>query len=132
MKLSKEIRKAKRLRKAVFKKGNGVAGALSMAGLSLSPLTIWNEGYVNLPIAYVGATAVSAYSPALFTITLIFFYWFTNFFGLILLELGVETVLHKKRHLSRKTLALDVLASILITGVLIYLIHLGIIRPIKL
>lgn len=131
MNLSKEIRKLKRLKKAVTKKGSGPAAGMAMAGFSLSPLSIWNEGYINLPIAYVSATAVSAYSQDLFTVSLIFFYWLTNFIGLILLELGIETVLHKKRHLSAKLLLLDVLASILITCVLVYLIHLNIIRPIK-
>lgn len=131
MRFAKEVRALKRIKREMKRKENAPAAGMAMAGFSLSPLSLWNEGYVNLPLSYLGATAVSLYSQELFTISLVFFYWLTNFAGLILFELGLETVLHKPRHLSKKLLMLDVLASLLITAVLIYLVEIGLIRPLS-
>lgn len=106
-------------------------GFLIIAGYILSPLSWWNDLYVNVPIAYAFAWLVSLLHKQAFLGTLIFVYWITNIAGFILMHKGAEKVLTKKNApYSRKALIIDLVWSIGYTILIIIMVKLNIIRPV--
>lgn len=105
-------------------------GALATIGYLLSPLSWWNDAFVNIPLALVFAWLVSfLYQPA-FTASLILGYWLTNVVGLVLMHKGARQIfLEKPPPASRRELLLDVLVSLVYTGVIIGLVKLEILKP---
>jgi hypothetical protein len=105
-------------------------GILAMAGYMLSPLSWWNDAFVNLPLALVFAWVVSApYRPA-FGVSLVVGYWLTNVLGFVLMHKGAQQMLSKElKKYSRRELARDLAISLLYTGVIVLLIHIGVLKP---
>jgi hypothetical protein len=111
-------------------------GLLAAIGFMLSPLSWWNDAFVNLPLAVGFAWLVSYPVPAdrqetVFSMAVVTGYWLTNLLGLILLHHGTaqlaapETVRRKKSRWQR-----DLLISLVYTGVLIGLVWAGVLKPI--
>jgi len=107
-------------------------GFLAVVGFMLSPLTWWNDLFVNLPLALVFAWLVSlVYKPA-FTVALVVGYWLTNIVGLILMQKGTEAVLRDKPgKYTRRDLLRDVGISLLYTAVIVALVKVGVLKPIE-
>ncbi|MBI3987969.1 MAG: hypothetical protein HY343_13680 [Lentisphaerae bacterium] len=63
-------------------------GILATLGFLLSPLSWWNDLWVNLPLAYALASLVSLWNARLFLPALTIAYWLTNLLGLVLLYYG--------------------------------------------
>ncbi len=105
-------------------------GALVTIGFVLSPLSWWNDAFVNIPLALLFAWLVSfCYQPA-FTASLIVGYWLTNVIGLVLLHKGARKMLSEKSPPDwRRELLKDVIVSLVYTGVIIALIKLGLLKP---
>ncbi len=95
-------------------------GILVTIGYLLSPLSWWNDAFVNIPLALVFAWLVSfLYQPA-FTASLIFGYWLTNVLGLVLLHKGARKMLSEKQAADlRRELLTDVIVSLIYTGVIV-------------
>ena len=105
-----------------------VVGAI---GFILSPLSWWNDLYVNLPIAYVLASPVALFSERLFPAALVACYWVTNILGLLLLQKGAVSVAKGKSSKSRwnkKQLLFDFFISVLYTIVIVVLIYFDVLR----
>jgi hypothetical protein len=69
--------------------GRRIGGGLTaVAGFILSPLSWWNDLYVNFPIAYGCAWILSLFDRRFFDAALIIAYLGTNLLGLILLRKG--------------------------------------------
>ena len=106
-------------------------GWLSTVGYLLSPLSWWNDLYVNLPIAYGMAWLISLIDKRLFTLALVGFYWLTNIAGLILLHKGLApasangTPSTKERW---KNILTDLAIAVVYTGVIVLLIYLGLLK----
>jgi hypothetical protein len=107
-------------------------GILAAIGFMLSPLSWWNDLFVNVPLALVFAWVVSlAYRPA-FEPSLIVGYWLTNVLGLVLMHKGAQKVLAAEdRKYTRRDLLRDVGISLLYTGLILVLLWLGILKPIR-
>ena len=107
-------------------------GVLALIGYMLSPLSWWNDLFVNVPLALVFAWVVSlAYRPA-FEPSLIVGYWLTNVLGLVLMHKGAQKVLAAEdRKYTRRDLLRDVGISLLYTGLILVLLWLGILKPIR-
>jgi hypothetical protein len=105
-------------------------GALATIGYLLSPLSWWNDTFVNIPLALLFAWLVSfCYKPA-FAASLIVGYWLTNVIGLVLLHKGARKMLSEKPPPDwRRELLKDVIVSLAYTGVIIALIKLGLLKP---
>ncbi|MFA7157783.1 MAG: hypothetical protein WC299_00660 [Kiritimatiellia bacterium] len=104
-------------------------GFLATAGYFLSPLSWWNDLYVNLPIAYGMAWAASLLDSRLFAGALVFSYWATNIAGLIMLHKGLApggTGGTKNRFWIM--MAQDLLISIAYTAVIVLFLFLGILK----
>jgi hypothetical protein len=107
-------------------------GALALIGFMLSPLSWWNDLFVNVPLALVFAWAVSFFYKPAFTASLIVGYWLTNLLGFVLIQKGAERIF--KEQIGRYTwrhVARDVAVSLLYTGLIVALVKLGVLRPIE-
>ena len=113
----------------VSRRRRAQGSVLAFIGFMLSPLSWWNDHFVNVPIALVLAWSVALFWPAGFATSFVIAYWLTNVAGLWLLHLGVrrmsttETVV--KPGVLRKTL----LVSLLYTVLLIALVQWRLLQP---
>ena len=103
-----------------------------MVGYMLSPLSWWNDAFVNLPLAYVFAWIVSrCYRPA-FGVSMVVGYWLTNVLGLVLMRKGAQDVVARKQNwYSRRDLALDVVVSLAYTALIVLLLRTQVLKPIE-
>ncbi len=103
-----------------------VNGAVVTFGYLLSPLSWWNDLFLNIPIAYGFAFLFGLISKSLFTPMIIVGYWITNIAGFILMHQGTKGFLSKdKAEYTKKELVKDLFFSIVYTAVIIILIKLG-------
>ncbi len=105
-------------------------GILAVVGFMLSPLSWWNDLFVNVPLALAFAWLVSLFYQPAFAVALIVGYWLTNVLGFILLHKGAQTMLSEKpKGYSRRDLLRDVGISLLYTGLIVALVKFGILKP---
>ncbi len=97
----------------------------AVIGYVLSPLSWWNDLFVNLPLAYLFALPFSFLNEKLYLPAFVLGYWLTNLGGLLLLHHAGATLIHTvQEHFSWKgalisTTVYTVLIVILVlTGVL--------------
>jgi len=108
-------------------------GVLALVGFLLSPLTWWNDLFINVPLALAFAWLVSlVYRPA-FEVSLIVGYWLTNIAGFVLMQKGAQKMSGEagEKKYSRRELLKDLAISLLYTGLIVVLIKLGILKPIE-
>ncbi len=102
------------------------AGALATIGYLLSPLSWWNDIFINLPLAYAFAFLFGLLSKKLFLPVMVLGYWITNIAGLILLHRGLKDLVTKEKiQYTKKSLVKDVIISIIYTAVVVILVKLG-------
>jgi hypothetical protein len=104
---------------------------MATAGYLLSPLSWWNDLYVNVPIAYGLAWMVSSITDKrYFGVLVVFFYWLSNLAGLLLLHKGVALVVKDNDQVSqlRKRVMLDILLSLAYSAILALLVYAGILK----
>src|SRR4051794_29027680 len=105
-------------------------GILAVVGFMLSPLSWWNDLFVNIPIALAFAWGISlVYRPA-FEISLIFGYWLTNVLGFVLMHKGIRHLASDNKGSTRAELKRDMLVSLIYTAILVVLMKLGILKPV--
>jgi len=109
----------------------GIQGAI---GFLLSPVSWWDDTYVNIPLAYFGAWIVSLiYKPAFLT-AFVINYWITNILGLVLMHKGANKIIRKEGDInpySRREIVKDIVISLVYTALMVVLIKLKIVRPIE-
>ena len=106
-------------------------GFLAVVGYMLSPLSWWNDTFVNLPLALAFAWGVSVFYQPAFPAALVVGYWLTNIVGLILLQKGAQQMLtDRRRPYSRRDLLKDLGVSLLYTALIVTLLKLKILQPI--
>ncbi len=103
-----------------------VRSILFITGYILSPLTWWNDLFVNIPLAYVMASITSyIVGRHLFLELFIGSYLFTNVLGLLLMHVSVTGF----SSIRCRKIFYDVLAGILYTLLIYILVYLGFIKP---
>ncbi|SRR5258706_21754 len=108
-------------------------GLLGFIGFMLSPLSWWNDAFVNIPLAIgFGWLVATIYKPA-FQGAVVIGYWLTNVLGFVLMHKGAEKVLHgdNARPYSKKALVRDLLISLAYTAVIVVLLKMGVLHPIE-
>jgi hypothetical protein len=108
-------------------------GILGTIGFLLSPLSWWNDLFINFPIAYACACAINFIHKGYFLGAFIIFYWLTNVLGFVLLQKGMEKIAGdagEKNRYSGKDFLRDMLFSVVYTLLIVILVKLGIIKPI--
>ena len=105
---------------------------VAFIGYMLSPLSWWNDLFVNVPLALVFAWTISFFYKPAFGSSLVLGYWLTNVLGFILLHKGAQQALSReKKEYSRRDLVKDVLISLVYTLVIVALVKLGILKPVQ-
>jgi len=105
--------------------------ALAFIGYMLSPLSWWNDMFVNVPLALVFAWLISAFYKPAFGPSLVIGYWLTNVLGFILMHKGAQTMLSKdEQKYSRRDLLKDMVISLLYTLLIVVLLKTGVLKPI--
>jgi hypothetical protein len=129
--------KVKTLRAPMAWKRKVTGSVLGVIGFMLSPLSWWNDAVVNLPLAWLFASAVGLiYKPVAvpnstaFDATVILGYWLTNILGFVLMHKGAHKILSaKEKKYSRRAFVRDVGVSLLYTGLIVVLIKAGVLKP---
>jgi hypothetical protein len=107
-------------------------GAVGVVGFLLSPLSWWNDLFVNIPLALAGAWLVGLVWPAAFGAAFVVAYWMTNVLGLVLLQKGTRQALGAPaRPYSRQELLKDLAVSLLYTLLIVALVRLKVLQPIS-
>ncbi|MCX6780839.1 MAG: hypothetical protein NT003_01845 [Candidatus Magasanikbacteria bacterium] len=104
------------------------SGILTTLGFLLSPLSWWNDIFINIPIAYIFALPFGLISQKFFLPAMIFGYWLTNIAGFILMHHGVKGIKSSViKKYSKKELIKDIGASIAYTILVVILAKVGLI-----
>ncbi|HOK77044.1 MAG TPA: hypothetical protein PLW35_04900 [Verrucomicrobiota bacterium] len=105
-------------------------GLIASIGFILSPLSWWNDLFVNVPLALGFAWLVSAIWPKAFTAAFVAGYWITNVVGLILLRRGAtELASGSKPTFSRKEIVKDIAVALAYTAIILLLAKLKVLKP---
>lgn len=105
-------------------------GTWVLIGFLLSPLSWWNDLFVNVPLALVFAWAVSWVHAPLFTASFIVGYWLTNVLGFVLMHKGAKVVWAEQSASSpRKEIAKGLVISFIYTLLIVALVKLKWIEP---
>jgi hypothetical protein len=104
-------------------------GFVAFVGFMLSPLSWWNDLFVNIPLALAFAWVVSFFYRPAFEACAVLGYWLTNVLGFVLMHKGAQQMLEREKAYSRRALLKDVVISLVYTGVIVALIHWGVLKP---
>ena len=105
-------------------------GVLAFIGFMLSPLSWWNDLFVNVPLALLFAWTIGFFCRPAFEASLIVGYWLTNVLGFVLMHKGAQTLLtEEERKYSRRDLLRDVGISLAYTALILLLLKLGVLKP---
>jgi hypothetical protein len=103
-------------------------GVVAFIGYMLSPLSWWNDLFINIPIAYVFACLFYLISHRLFAPMLVVGYWLTNIIGLVLMHGGIRQAVAPEQP-QRRRLLVDLLVGTGYTAAILTLVLTGIIKP---
>ncbi|HII06845.1 MAG TPA: hypothetical protein HA349_05905 [Methanotrichaceae archaeon] len=105
-------------------------GVLAMVGFLLSPVSWWNDLFVNIPLAYAFGALFGLVSEDLFLPAMVAGYWITNILGFVLMHRGAKDVLSKKKvaGYSKRELVTDLVISSVYTIIVAILVVAGVLR----
>lgn len=97
-------------------------------GWLLSPLTFWNDPFLNIPLSYLSAAVFIRFFRADFPLTVLVFYWLSNAAGLVMMFISGRKIVEGKKDILRESLVF--VAAIALYSALLYLLaKLGILKP---
>jgi hypothetical protein len=97
-------------------------------GWLLSPLTPWNDAFINIPFAYLCASLVYRLAHFDFLPMVLVFYWISNILGIVLMVLGGSGIVREAGYW--KDTILKTVLTILIYSIILVLLHnFGILKP---
>lgn len=108
-------------------------GVLGFIGFMLSPLSWWNDLFVNVPLAVAFAWIISLFWPSGFLASAVVGYWLTNVLGFILMHKAAGMMLSrddKPEPYTKKKLAQDLGVSLAYTALILVLIKLKVLQPV--
>lgn len=114
-------------------KRNMQGGVLGFIGFMLSPLSWWNDLFVNVPLAVAFGWAVSLFHKPAFEVACVVGYWLTNVLGFVLMHKAAKKITatdEAPKKYSRGDLLRDLAISLLYTLLIVVLIKFKIIQPI--
>ena len=101
-------------------------GVLAIIGYLLSPLSWWNDIFINIPLAYAFAFPFGLISKTLFLPMMIIGYWITNVIGFMMLHQGTKKILSKnKNKYTKKELSKDMITSIIYALIVVIFVEMG-------
>jgi hypothetical protein len=107
------------------------SGIVAVIGYLLSPLSWWNDTFINLPLSWLFASLISLASHRLFVPAMIVGYWLTNIVGLLMMARGTAGVVSGGSTRSRgRQLVLSLVAATGYTLLIVLLYALGVLKPV--
>jgi len=105
-------------------------GVLVTVGYLLSPVSWWNDLFVNIPLAYAFGSIFGLVSKDLFLPAMVAGYWITNILGFVLMHKGAKEIVSKKNvtGYSKRELASDLAISVVYTMIVVILAVAGVLR----
>lgn len=103
-------------------------GFIFFIGWILSPLTWWNDAFINLPLSYLTANALFYVIPIPFMWLVVVNYWITNLIGLVFMYLSGRSLILSSRD-RKKTIMTMLIFMIIYTLVMAYLDKVGKLVP---
>ena len=106
-------------------------GILGVIGFLLSPLSWWNDAFVNLPLAVGFGWLVALVHRPAFEPAVVVGYWLTNIAGLMLMHKGIATVAatDAKAPYTWRSFGKDLAVSVAYTVLIVFLIKLKVVQP---
>ena len=106
------------------------SGIIAFVGYVLSPLSWWNDAFVNLPLAWLFASLVSLAWHRLFVPAMILGYWLTNIVGILMMAQGTAGMAAGNTPQSfKRRLVLSRVAATGYTLLIVLLFLLGVLKP---
>jgi len=107
------------------------AGIIAVIGYLLSPLSWWNDAFINLPLAWLFASLVSLASHRLFAPAMVLGYWLTNIAGPLLMARGTAGVVTgDPPRLGRRQFISSLIAATAYTLLILMLYRFGLLKPV--
>jgi hypothetical protein len=106
-------------------------GFLGFVGFMLSPLSWWNDLFVNVPLAVAFAWLVALIRPSAFMAAAVVGYWLTNVLGFVLMHKGAKIALARDTPAVPvwRRFLVDIAVSLLYTLFIVVLVHFKWITP---
>ncbi len=116
--------------RGILNQKNINTGLVFTIGFMLSPLTWWNDLFINIPLAYAIGVLLGFIQKSFFVPGMIGGYFLTNIFGLILIHKAIIkfTNTQENKKYSVKDFSYDMLISLGYTGIIILLAKLGLLK----
>ena len=96
---------------------------IAIIGYILSPLSWWNDMFVNVPLAYAFSWIFTVLDQRLFLPAFVLGYWLSNLLGFILLHHGAAGLVEHRK--SSMTLRHTIIVTIIYTLIIVVLAWLG-------
>ena len=105
-------------------------GIIATVGFILSPVSWWNDLFVNIPLAYAFAALFGLISEDLFLPAMVIGYWATNVLGFVLMHRGMKGVRSKdeRKGPGKKEILTDLSISVVYTIIVVVLVAMGVLR----
>lgn len=107
------------------------SGIIAVIGFLLSPLSWWNDLFINLPLAYLGGVFASLFFKDWFYPGILISYWLTNVLGFLMMHWGVRGFMLRKsetKKFHRKELVIFLISTIVYSILMLWLFKHEIIR----
>ena len=106
-------------------------GVVGFIGFMLSPLSWWNDAFVNVPLAVAFGWIVTLFYKPAFDIGVLAGYWLTNVLGFVLLHKGVKAASGSSslKPYTWGSFARDLSISLAYTGLIALLLKLKLLQP---
>lgn len=98
-------------------------------GWLLSPLTTWNDAFINIPLAYLCASLVFRLAHFNFLFMVLAFYWISNILGIAMMYFSGRAIAKGTTNWKAETLK-TVLTVLIYSIILVLLGNFGILKPI--
>src|SRR5579871_1650867 len=96
----------------------------------LSPLSWWNDLFVNVPLALAFAWPISLFAPSAFEAAFVLGYWLTNIIGFVMMHKGANKMMREKDSpYTLRAFARDMGISLLYTLLIILLVKYKFVEP---
>lgn len=107
-------------------------GIIGLIGFLLSPLSWWNDLFINVPLAIGFGWLTSLVFPQAFEYMVVLGYWMTNLLGFVLMHYSARTaVTNSSTNDYKRELLFDILISLLYTFLILVLAKLHVIEPLQ-
>lgn len=97
-------------------------------GWLLSPLTFWNDAFVNIPLSYLLANILVRFMNVDFLRLVLISYWVTNGLGICLMYAAGKDAVRSREGVIKDILSL-IITTVVYSLIIVALGRLGILRP---